>query len=256
MYIIKIGRAEDNEFIIPNPMVSGYHANLILNDDGSIVYQDHSSNGTMINGNLIHNMAVQLQGNEDVVFPGDIIVNVANIIQTIQQPQSAKTQCGGMGEQESQGVATGVEAVASQPAAVPVDPQQIMDGVSVNGEDGKHPFSMTFALSSFFKNYVNFSGRARRSEFWFMALWNCLFSVIFLGLTPLLGPFVLVLELIYMIVTFLPSLALAVRRLHDSGHSGASILLVFIPFGVLVLLIWYCYDSQIQENKYGKSVKY
>ena len=64
---------------------------------------------------------------------------------------------------------------------------------------------------------------------------------------------VLALCLIYSLI---PSLSLSVRRLHDTGRSGCYMLLGFIPFGSLVLLIFFCQDSNPESNIYGPSPKY
>ncbi|MCY3801856.1 MAG: DUF805 domain-containing protein [Chloroflexi bacterium] len=77
------------------------------------------------------------------------------------------------------------------------------------------------AISSVFRNYVNFSGRAPRSEYW----WFTLFAVIsqtVLTFVPFLG-------MIYALALFLPSLAVAVRRLHDTNRTGWWMLLYMVP---------------------------
>jgi uncharacterized membrane protein YhaH (DUF805 family) len=54
----------------------------------------------------------------------------------------------------------------------------------------------------------------------------------------------------------LPSLAVAARRLHDTGRSGWWLLLIFaILIGWIILIVWYCQDSNSGENKYGPSPK-
>lgn len=62
---------------------------------------------------------------------------------------------------------------------------------------------------------------------------------------------------LYTLIVFLPSLAVSVRRLHDTGHSGWYYLLTFIPIlGALFLLYFFVSDSAPEENRYGKSPKY
>jgi uncharacterized membrane protein YhaH (DUF805 family) len=62
--------------------------------------------------------------------------------------------------------------------------------------------------------------------------------------------------LIYALVIFIPGLAVTVRRLHDVGKSGWWYLLAFIPLiGAIILLVWFCTDSQAGTNKWGANPK-
>ncbi len=115
-----------------------------------------------------------------------------------------------------------------------------------------------------FENYANFEGRARRSEYWYYTLANVLIllSILLVGtliiggleleaLSPLIGG-------LYILVTLaliIPSLAVAVRRLHDTGKSGWLLLIGLIPFGGIVLLVFYAQDSDINTNKWGPNPK-
>ncbi len=105
------------------------------------------------------------------------------------------------------------------------------------------------------KNYVGFEGRARRTEYWMFVLFNFIASLIlgfiggFIGLDSILS-------YIYSLAVLLPSLAVAVRRLHDTGRSGWMILLSLIPLvGAIVLIVFMCQDSQPGDNKYGSNPK-
>ncbi|MBR1547445.1 MAG: DUF805 domain-containing protein [Prevotella sp.] len=100
------------------------------------------------------------------------------------------------------------------------------------------------SIKSVLGNYVNFSGRARRSEYWWWVLFNILWC------------WIPIVNILLGLAFFLPSLAVAIRRLHDTGRSGWWILLGLIPvIGGLVLLIFYCTDSQLGENQYGPNPK-
>jgi len=111
------------------------------------------------------------------------------------------------------------------------------------------------------KKYAVFSGRARRAEFWYFTLFLFLFSVAFqlvdwvLGLNKVaagLGFFSLILGL----ATLLPSLAVAVRRLHDTGRSGWWLFIGLVPVaGFIILLVFYVQDSQPGSNAYGPNPK-
>lgn len=106
------------------------------------------------------------------------------------------------------------------------------------------------------KNYVGFDGRARRKEYWMFTLINVIISVILSFVDNLAGtsPF---LSGIYGLAILLPSLAVTVRRLHDTGRSGWWILIVLIPFiGSIILLVFTVLDSQESDNQYGPNPKY
>ena len=108
------------------------------------------------------------------------------------------------------------------------------------------------AVSSvLFKNYVNFSGRARRSEFWYynLSLWIIYIAlyIIFMQVVNDLSDwksaiYIVLLYLFIYLFTFLPSLAVSVRRLHDVNRTGKWILLTFVPIinllVIFLLLIW------------------
>jgi uncharacterized membrane protein YhaH (DUF805 family) len=114
------------------------------------------------------------------------------------------------------------------------------------------------------RNYANFKGRAQRKEYWFYVLFYVLFAILvalvenFLGLSDLsdpesgTGP----LYLVYTLAFLLPSIAVAIRRLHDTGRTGWWLLLAFVPLiGAIVLLVFYCFDSQPGDNEYGPNPK-
>jgi uncharacterized membrane protein YhaH (DUF805 family) len=110
--------------------------------------------------------------------------------------------------------------------------------------------------------YAVFSGRARRSEYWYFTLFSCLivFALAAAGLyiARLTGGPPRVAEYLadfFLLLIFLPSLAVSVRRLHDIGMSGWWVLLNFVPLGGLVLLVFFCQDSQSGDNSYGPNPK-
>lgn len=106
------------------------------------------------------------------------------------------------------------------------------------------------AISRGFGNYVNFSGRASRSEYWWWALFNFLVSFC-AGIID--GLFQIeFFTYIALAALLLPGIAVAVRRLHDIGKSGWWLFLALIPLvGSIILLVWYCQDSQMYANEYG-----
>ncbi len=107
------------------------------------------------------------------------------------------------------------------------------------------------------KNYVGFSGRARRTEYWMYTLINAIIIVILsvLGAIPHLG-FFLILGYLYELGILLPSVAVTVRRLHDTNKSGWWILIGLIPLvGGIVLLIFTVLPGDRGPNRYGDDPK-
>ncbi|WKB35207.1 DUF805 domain-containing protein [Terrilactibacillus sp. S3-3] len=106
------------------------------------------------------------------------------------------------------------------------------------------------------RNYVGFGGRATRTEFWMFTLFNAIVSVIANLIDYLLLNNQPIVNSIYSLAVLLPSLAVAVRRLHDTGRTGWWVLIGLIPVvGWIVLLIFYCTDSQENQNAYGPNPK-
>jgi uncharacterized membrane protein YhaH (DUF805 family) len=110
------------------------------------------------------------------------------------------------------------------------------------------------------RKYVDFSGRARRAEYWFFALVNLLISIGLSIIDSILGlggsGSVGILSGLYGLAVLLPSLAVACRRLHDTNRSGWWILIALIPIiGVIVLIIFAVQDSDPGTNQYGPNPK-
>jgi uncharacterized membrane protein YhaH (DUF805 family) len=114
------------------------------------------------------------------------------------------------------------------------------------------------------KKYAMFSGRARRSEYWVFALFNTIIMValqifvsIMAGMNSDMGAGLFgILYFVYVLAVLVPSIAVTIRRLHDTGRSGWWLLLGLIPLvGAIVLLIFLVTDSLPQENQYGSNPK-
>ncbi|MBT5185327.1 MAG: DUF805 domain-containing protein [Kordiimonadaceae bacterium] len=106
------------------------------------------------------------------------------------------------------------------------------------------------AVQSVFSKYATFSGRASRSEFWWWWLANIIFVIFIAGLSGTSGTGAP--SLIYYLATFIPTLAVTVRRHHDGNRSGWWILLGLIPFiGPLILLFLYVSIGTEGPNEYG-----
>ncbi|OEU73639.1 MAG: hypothetical protein BA874_12290 [Desulfuromonadales bacterium C00003068] len=105
------------------------------------------------------------------------------------------------------------------------------------------------------KNYAGFSGRARRKEYWMFLLFNMIIAVVLGFIEGLFGsPGIL--GSIYSLAVLVPSIAVSMRRLHDTGRSGWWMLIGFVPLiGAIVLLIFFVQDSMQSSNQYGPSPK-
>ena len=99
------------------------------------------------------------------------------------------------------------------------------------------------------KNYVNFEGRASRPEFWWFTLAYSIVNVI-LSIIPKVGT---VLSGILALALLIPSIGVAVRRLHDINKSGWWYLLILVPIvGYIILILWFVKPSDNGENQYGE----
>ncbi|WEV49629.1 DUF805 domain-containing protein [Acinetobacter sp. ESL0695] len=119
-----------------------------------------------------------------------------------------------------------------------------LDKIS-NTNQAEENFNMIDWFVKSLKNYANFSGRARRKEYWYFVLGQLIISII----TGLLD------ETIFNISTlilFIPGLAVLVRRLHDINKSGWWILISLIPFiGSIILLVWLLTNTKSEKNQWG-----
>lgn len=105
------------------------------------------------------------------------------------------------------------------------------------------------------KNYVGFGGRARRKEYWMFTLFSFIITLI-LTIIESLVDLTDILTGLYALAVLLPSLAVSVRRLHDTGRSGWWLLIALLPLiGAIILLVFTCQDSQPHDNEYGENPK-
>lgn len=110
----------------------------------------------------------------------------------------------------------------------------------------------TEAVTSVYRQYAGFAGRASRSEYWWFTLFSVIVSWTLLLIIVPLGAFGVLLLFVFDIGSILPSMAVTVRRLHDIGRSGWFVLVVFIPLvGVLVLIYFTLLPSQRGANRFG-----
>jgi uncharacterized membrane protein YhaH (DUF805 family) len=105
------------------------------------------------------------------------------------------------------------------------------------------------------KKYATFDGRARRKEYWMFFLFNLIISLALAFIEGIFGgPGVL--GVLYSLAVLVPSIAVTVRRLHDTGRSGWWILISLVPvIGWIVLLVFMLTDSHPGSNQYGPNPK-
>jgi uncharacterized membrane protein YhaH (DUF805 family) len=121
--------------------------------------------------------------------------------------------------------------------------------------------NFTQAIVSGFKRYVDFQGRSSRSEYWWWFLFSAGTNFVLGFIQGLMeagagGPnaasaIFSVLSSLVTLAIFLPSLAVAVRRLHDTNRSGWWYLIVFTIIGIIPVVIWFATRGTIGENRFG-----
>lgn len=106
-----------------------------------------------------------------------------------------------------------------------------------------------------FKQYVDFEGRARRKEYWTFTLGNMLISLL-LGGGGAMGFGSELIGGLFSLIVFIPGIAVAVRRLHDTGRSGFWIFILLVPLvGLFVMIYFLVLDSESGSNEYGPNPK-
>ena len=118
------------------------------------------------------------------------------------------------------------------------------------------------AVKSVLANWKNFSGRARRSEYWFWVLAVSLgyvaiviLAAIFAAISENLAFLGIILYCLYGLAIIVPSLAVTVRRLQDTDHDWWWILINLIPFGGLVVLYFTILEGTPGDNRFGSNPK-
>jgi len=105
------------------------------------------------------------------------------------------------------------------------------------------------------KNYAVFSGRAQRKEYWMFTLFQIIVSILVVIIDTLVGAWG-VFTVLYALAVIIPSIAVGVRRLHDTEKSGWWMFIGFIPLiGSLILLYFFVTDGTPGVNKYGPNPK-
>ncbi|MBL4628263.1 MAG: DUF805 domain-containing protein [Roseicyclus sp.] len=100
------------------------------------------------------------------------------------------------------------------------------------------------------QNYANFSGRARRSEYWWFFLFTMIVNIVAQTVDASIG--LPILSIIVGLGLIVPGIALAFRRMHDTGRSGWWLLIGLIPLvGFLIILFWFVQRGTVGSNEFG-----
>lgn len=106
------------------------------------------------------------------------------------------------------------------------------------------------------KKYFDFSGRARRKEYWMFTLFNLIAVTILVVVGMMIShERGIILPWLYELAVFLPTLGALVRRLHDTGRSGWWVLIQLVPLvGGIIVFVFTVLDS-VPDNQYGPNPK-
>jgi uncharacterized membrane protein YhaH (DUF805 family) len=112
------------------------------------------------------------------------------------------------------------------------------------------------------KRYADFSGRSQRKEYWMFTLGMIIAEIVImvvegiLGINRMVGGIYGPILTLFFLAIFVPSLAVSIRRLHDTDKSGWFLLLGLIPFvGAIILLVFFCTDGTSGANRFGSDPK-
>jgi uncharacterized membrane protein YhaH (DUF805 family) len=111
---------------------------------------------------------------------------------------------------------------------------------------------MSTAIRAVLGKYVTFSGRARRAEYWYFALFGLILLLVAVGLEMIARGIGSVVYLVVVLGLALPNIAVTVRRFHDLDRSGWWYFLGLVPIvGGIIILIWLCSPGTAGPNRYG-----
>ena len=138
-----------------------------------------------------------------------------------------------------------------------VTPLPLPNTTHANNHGAESNYDITDWFKKGLRNYTNFSGRARRKEFWFFTLAQFIAVIIAMVLDSII--FDSDMGLFYVLVVlglFIPSLSVTIRRLHDTSRSGWWFLLTLIPLvGAILLIVFLASDTKNETNQWGPPAK-
>ena len=120
----------------------------------------------------------------------------------------------------------------------------------------KGPDSIWEISVGFVAKYVNFEGRASRSDYWWFVLYAVLVNIVTIGLDIAVFGTIGIVNTLAQVALFFPHLSVGVRRLHDTGRSGWWLLIGLIPFlGAIILIVFFVMKGEVQPNQYGNALR-
>lgn len=243
---------------VDNMRVSRHHADIVLKTftGGEFyVYTDASSNGTTINGqHLQRGMSYNIpKGDNPTIYLANdpsCRLDMHTVAAEIERKQQNMVN-------DEPPAKPGLEQGASRGSEVG-EP-----AIDYNNHTCAGKITFLSAIKICFTKYAVFKGRAGRAEFWWFALFNAivtfpliaLFFYTFLSSDYVVSNFILIIFRIYSLGVLLPSLAVTVRRLHDTGKSSWNLLWSLLSiFGFIILIVFYCQKGDKDANRYGPPV--
>lgn len=239
-----IGRAADNDFVVSNATVSGHHSEITINDNGEVIYIDHSTNGSMVNGIKVHNSKYYIRPSDTITLPGGIILSAAQLIAMANGNSTNEDRA--TITMQSPAIS---DKVKSEPQKSKPEPKHKDSPVPEKKQDGPTPIDN----SKMFSHLFTAEGRIRRTEYWITMIVAYLISGIpaelFLnangGAGDLLGEdwliyFAILAPYIYF------SIVSGIKRCHDLGFSGWFML---VPIAGPVMMAFSTGGNE--TNKYG-----
>lgn len=138
-----------------------------------------------------------------------------------------------------------------------VTPPPLPNSGMVNNHSAEANYGIMDWFKKSLRNYANFSGRARRKEYWYFVLVQMGLVIIAMILDAII--FNSEIGLFYIVVAlglFLPGLAVTIRRLHDTSRSGWWFLISILPLiGSIILLVFLASDTKLETNQWGPPAK-
>ena len=138
-----------------------------------------------------------------------------------------------------------------------VTPPPLPNSAMVNNHSAEANYGIMDWFKKGLRNYTNFSGRARRKEYWYFVLVQMGLVIIAMILDAII--FNSETGLFYIVVAlglFLPGLAVTIRRLHDTSRSGWWFLISILPLiGSIILLVFLASDTKFETNQWGPPAK-
>lgn len=239
---IRIGRNPENDIVLNSSYVSGFHAEILRSDVGSYLFVDHSRNGTIINGFMVHNQSVNVNYGDNILLAGHEALDWSRVQNTIPSSSSFNNN------------------VFNQDFSRQSNNQYKPQTSKIGFKD-----AIRICLK---EKYASFQGRATRSEYWYFVLFYAIviFAVSLISgilgalfsegdVSTVVGVMVILLALVAL-GFILPGISVLVRRLHDTGRSGWYYWLCLIPWiGGIIIFIFCCLESQRRDNEYGTYVR-